>query len=483
MEYQDEELLSKYLFQLESSPWGVSNSAKEYVRSKLKATEFNLRRMNVDLAIRLAHRSRAIQRIHRCNAALAPYRKLPTELIREILSHCVQGNHSFPLMLGKHDPLAQVLRVCSSWRKIVFEVPEIWNIYLTKVPGESVVNLIAAWLRQCSSTEVKFTMSRTNLIQLMYQPRVLDEIIISSAHRFKTLYLPRISPNQWNSLQFDTLTSLSTHFNPLVCQDAYLNAPSLRTFELVGVTMNPFIEYHNPTVLQCLPKIPWEQLTSINLIGSLHFIDVYQILSHSKTLRSCILESVEDHPNRPVPTGSPIIKLSCLEELRISLSSAETYNKLYLISLPKIISFSATLPSDPRTLERFTTFLAEKTTTLRRFEIITRRFNSSDTIAEIMSVLPSISHFVMKNEYLPIEILTKIGARELLPKLEVLDFCGEDEDKVDDILDALLPPNPNIAPSLTQIFISDIPIEDRCSEKRVEELRLKGIEIRQFGYY
>lgn len=99
MDHQDEEILT-YLTQLESSPDKATKDGESHLRSQIRAAEKELYHLDVDLALILAKRARIIRRIQRCRTYLAPYSKLPTELIRKIIRLCGPYRGEIPRVKG-----------------------------------------------------------------------------------------------------------------------------------------------------------------------------------------------------------------------------------------------------------------------------------------------------------------------------------------------------------------------------------------------
>jgi hypothetical protein len=77
----------------------------------------------------LARRMHVEERIKSYQTAIAPHRKLPTELLREIFMEEAEEHFFLPIdSLHDEFPLQwHVSHVCSKWRHIVLEIPELWN--------------------------------------------------------------------------------------------------------------------------------------------------------------------------------------------------------------------------------------------------------------------------------------------------------------------------------------------------------------------
>lgn len=62
----------------------LSNTQRMYLYDQLNLAGEELRRLDRDLGMLLANRSRVIKHINRCHTSLVPCSRLPTELIEEV---------------------------------------------------------------------------------------------------------------------------------------------------------------------------------------------------------------------------------------------------------------------------------------------------------------------------------------------------------------------------------------------------------------
>lgn len=237
--------------------------------------------------------------------------------------------------------------------------------------------------------------------------------------------------------------------------------------------------YYDYTILQCFPHIPWQQLTSISLSGGLDPTELYEVLSLCHSLEDCNLNGVGDTSKLPSGNIHAAPASECnlprLKDLWITFSLPQYFHNLFLLNIPNLTSLAVTLPPDePEILERFTWFVGAKAKTLRSFDCIQDHKGTSFPIDRTMRVLPLLTHFVAKRRHITLPILAQLGAGELLPNLEVLEFAPAGNVTVDDILDALIPQQSNKASSFTNISIC---IDDFGSEQRMDDLRSRGVKI------
>ncbi|KAF9458609.1 hypothetical protein BDZ94DRAFT_1270222 [Collybia nuda] len=225
-----------------------------------------------------------------------------------------------------------------------------------------------------------------------------------------------------------------------------------------------------------LPSIPWEQLTSLDLEGLLSFNDVCDILAQCKLLEDCKLQTVDRHSPGFVQSSGD---LSRLKSLKIRLASYPLFNNLYLLSIPYLNTLNINIP--PGESEDFTKFAAWMDVlgkTLRHVTIIrgNSTFLSTETqITLIIYLVPSVTHFITKECEMTLGMLRMIGSGELLPHLKVLEFLAPHGDRIEDMVDALIPMGPDRESPLREIFIHTH--QRYCSGRRFQDLRDAGINI------
>lgn len=134
-------------------------------------------------------------------------------------------------------------------------------------------------------------------------------------------------------------------------------APLLRDFQITN-----FFHF-GPEFLQFLPRLPWEQLTSLSLTGEFTFSDVRKLLSWCTSLERCHLDHVSG-----IWSGisSNPIDLPHLKALWIIFSSLDSFQALYMLHMPSLSSLTTNLPlNTSEILEGFTQFMATFQHTLR----------------------------------------------------------------------------------------------------------------------
>lgn len=468
-----DERVSENLLQIEASPQRATDMEKAYLYGQLHASEVGLQTLNTELGILLAKRSHVIKHINRCRTLLAPYSKLPGELIEEIVRYCVGEPRSLPLSKGQKDPRLQITQICSSWRSVAFGIDGLWNIHIERLPKRGTLNLISAWFNQCSSARLAFTMSEDLKVSSSYNPDpIVYTLIVPYAHRFRSLGSLIPGVGRLSSLPFDVLSELSFRFDkPYMEFPGKITAPVLRGLEVTH------IRYRNrPKLLQQLPEIPWEQLTSLSLVGMLGIGDVYQVLTHCTLLQRCTLHNVYSDSPGTFPYAS--LRLSHLEELEIQFNSQELFHRLFLFNVPILSSLSVSLPPATREiLNQFITFLATLSPTLRDFGILGNSTLMDPIMEIILRTIPFTTRFHSKQQPISPAILSKIGTGHILPAIEVLELHGPESNYVEGTLDFISGDAIPASWSLREVYLYTNRWSSLSLLDRVEDLYYQGISV------
>lgn len=483
----DPDPLSRYaipVFPLEV-PSATESSA---IHSHLKYATTELHKLDIMLAIILASRERVISRIQRCHYALAPYRRLPTELIREIIQLCVPQRSSFPLEAGKNDPHLQITQVCSSWRHIAFSTPTIWEMtfdkdYLLK----SSVELAKSWLGQSSMSGFSLGIFRNSRItpagflirsDRIAQPELLllKELVVSNSQQLRSLELGPDKP-QWDLihyLPFDNLTTLiiEPHFQMNDQLGDLLSAPVLRS---VRILVNPPIP--RPTKI---PTLPWGQLTHLSIFGMFQMSGILPLLASCTSIEVCRLHTImAAFPHLPV------VLLPHLESLLLTLDSniPTMFDFLGFLKLPSLSSLMipSLTPFGQDTAPALINFVRTVATTLRQFEV---RLPTTDLLIDetFITVLSPVTHLIFQRGYrLSPSIVSNIVSGVMLPNLEHFEFGLSEKDNAQSIVEMLSARSPSTSHPISIIKKVVIYCYNLCWEDpiqpQLQDLRSQGMEI------
>lgn len=355
---------------------------------------------------------------------VAPRRKLPEDLIREIVPLCVPGNLRLPSVDGKNDPRLQITQISSDWRSVAFSIPSLWAIKII-TPSDASISLAEAWLRQSSGA---VTLSIPRLPSTPHFNLMLKDLIEPNISRLKTLGPLKVDTLQWNqisSLHFDSLTKLhllSEFVTGIQPPNALVHAPALREV-LLGHLSTP------DNNLLHFPKLPWAQLTSLALQGDLIAPDLFAFLPQCPSLERCEIETVIDLFGPPLPPGLSL-HFPHLKSLSIIIapSPPSLFDVFLLTTFPQLTWLEINiLPDTKASLRRFIEHIRSIANTLHYFEISERPDRRAIFEEDVLSEMPMLGHLVLSPSYfLSSATLGKIRTKELLPHMHHLQFSVAD---------------------------------------------------------
>ncbi|KAF9457705.1 hypothetical protein BDZ94DRAFT_1313946 [Collybia nuda] len=457
------------------------------IPTRLTGIGFGLSR--IDLALLLASRSSLTLYINRCRSALAPYHKLPPELIRLILLFLFPQNlHDSMLYNGQRDFRFQITQICTSWRSVAFSMHELWQIQVP-TPAEkpihickSSIQLVNTWFRQCSAVHFGLTMIGSWEVKVMFPSPLplfdsaFAELVVPYANRFRSLGLLVMSELQWkalSSLPFESLVSLTLDLGCLGKDKTSIEpilAPSLRCLRVAFL----------PSI-RLLCNIPWKQLKSLSLSGNLTIDGVSEMLAQCSSLETCDLRGIRETENKSSCFDRPLV-IPNLSSLSINFVSTTLLNWLSALSTPKLSSLTLfALPDTPETLYVLTEYIARISNTLHRFEVKESPggvWKSTETmyIEQVLRTIPWATHVYLSDECpLSTPIMEKIGVRELIPHVESLRFAGIES--VNRVVNLLIPPQQDCSTTLRRVVYSSILPGSNPKGPRIQELATQGVDI------
>ncbi|KAF9486061.1 hypothetical protein BDN70DRAFT_988382 [Pholiota conissans] len=289
----------------------------------------------------LQERARHVQLLNRYTVALAPHKRLPVEILQEIFQYISTGFACATPSL-RNPPLV-LCGVCSSWRRIVKSMPELWNtVYF------SVDNTLMR-LQKLAAAQLFFSSAGTLPLSLTLadapedkSPNVdfVRELIEPLSSRFRYLHIV-LQPAQINallSLPRGSLDGVSEchivsdfSFSPEASQMPWdrpvtFFSPSARIRRL-RLHLTPFIM---PTVFM----FPWHQLESFRSDSSIQAEDCRALLQECRSLQRVHLH-IFGIKYSPPPTAE--ILLPNLTNLTVHLCDLENYDLFFLpLILPNL---------------------------------------------------------------------------------------------------------------------------------------------------
>lgn len=387
-----------------------------------------------------------MDRVYRCKVALAPYKKLPVEIMREIMLLSAGVLPSFPLPKETDpDPRLQITQVCADWRRIAFSITELWRIKLSRIPDRSSASkLINSWWSQFSGSQLSLMVNKRGpqksgpngyFENISFDHFLFENVIFPYSTRLvrldiamraetarKMLALPAGS---FKALKTLALTVMN-RYDPRMCVDN-LNTAFSASPSLSKVTIRT-TSFTDPLLL-CLP---WQQLTQLVLgMPDIPADRLLFLISHCPSLSTCRINTVKDIDADTVIriTSMPLVRLKNLTELRLWFAGPLNHRKfLRVLLLPKVCDPTSSghqihdqVPSD------CSTCLQSATSTLTHLQLQTVKhtWNASyhhfDEL--LMSYIPRVETFeVPKVHRFSSSALERIACGELLPSVMKMTF-------------------------------------------------------------
>ncbi|KAJ7614685.1 hypothetical protein DFH06DRAFT_130241 [Mycena polygramma] len=482
------------------------------VKSLIAASEADIARLGSQIWALQCLRATEWGVLARLRAAIAPIRKLPTELLVEIFLHVHQNgsseNYDRMYAYGRMDidrrPVHALSLVCSHWRRVAHNTPRLWaehmEALLRKTPTAKYIARMEEWLKRSAPLPVPVTLRCGGLRGEIRRTKVgpLMDVFVTAAHRWSSAEFALDSLSALSHIPVDSLQSLKKLF--LVSTDvdnhakvqAFLTARRLRDVHLVT---------------QCTAQLlmPWSQLTTIEVTDMSPW-DCLDTLAQCTTVVTAKFET----NTWAVPPGlseRQITTLARLEYLTISFDPSETgfiapfFAQLALPGLKKLVlrlNHDIIWPS--QTLTQFQ---------IRSPDIEKLAINKSDMTAnDLMAILrhaSSLTELDMTDCPLFFDgsLVTGLQYSEtdpapLAPRLATLSFTDAGRNFEDDALDAMIqsrwwtndqilafPSAPKVS-RWSSIFIACGEEEDEIDaefEAKLETYRSQGLDVNVYSGY
>ena len=419
----------------------------------LPILEEELRHLDIQLAVLHAKRTRLSNQIDMCRAALAPHKRLPPELIREIILFSTTEHAVFPLVNSKKEGRLIVSQVCSTWRAVAFDTPTLWSIkipYLPAVPSSS-LELVGSWLSRCSSAclalnmvmgvvaaakmestdwnepKVKHKFDRIVHNIIIPNPRCFRELALAIPHlSAKTLctlpsgYFPRL--RTLAMLQIDNFFAPFPWNTPVT---TFSQTPCLRRcdFVLGGARLHDL-------------QLPWAQLTQLVLVNhAMSNQALSNILAACDSITALHLGCVKFHDSDG--NSSPMRAL-CLPNILVFgvvfAYSPKTSNAPFLLSffLPNVRRLVLRNTAGPNwSPTDYIAFLSRVSPTLEIFELDFPRLRRSvfhqppRNVESLLECIPHAKTVRLPNDapLLPFT-MGRISDGTLIPCVEFIEFAA-----------------------------------------------------------
>lgn len=419
-----------------------------FARSQLTITRSELHQLHVDIAFLLTKRAHLLKRIRNCDAILAPHKRLPAELISRIFCFVIPPRSAvLPLKLGRRDLRLQLTQVCSTWRKIAFDIPSLWNLRFVISHGNyGDIELGKSWWSQCSGSLLKLTTTG----QLETSPNtdldfpLVDKIVLPFSNRLRRINLNlsaqdlknimSASPGSFDNLQAVVLSVHGEKCEPWAESDsAFLSSPTLHSVSL-----------SIPGKLLVKPNLPWRTLTQLTFIMILPSDICLLILSECTALLSCSLGGIDDKDLKSVAKNNILpalpLCLPLLDAFSVRFQSGGFSPWLSHLTLPNLLEFTITIDishQDSPWTEGCEIFFKSMETSLHSVEIKSSPHWVVSLDDTIFSDFPHIRSFLgsLNHRFKP-STMEKIARGEILRNVESLQFHAENAVDVANMLKA-----------------------------------------------
>ena len=366
------------------------------------------------------------------NTILAPVRRLSTDVLGVIFSHCL-ATHRNPVMSASEAPIL-LTQICRDWRSIALSIPRLWSrLYIPTLrrvlhyfPESSSCVLVGNRRMDALTQEVqrwlKLSAARPLAITLMpagdpvYHPSLLDSIIESS-RRWQELELGFLSPQSDVLTRLLSLTpddlcmlrelrihSLCTTVNPhsqevpedLWYQSGLLTAQGLRSISIADM--------HRTNAFPGGIPPNWKNLNHLFIHSPISLGLAHPMLSYCCNLVACLFEiagqwdDFEIHnpsitlPNTPI-TLSPCIlpHLTFLSIQGDHAGCSQIFNSIEAPSL-QILDYQGYFPSESEEFGLLN-FL-QNINSLETLRVDHHHLTESN-ILKYSTLIPSVTHLVL----------------------------------------------------------------------------------------
>ncbi|KIM37498.1 hypothetical protein M413DRAFT_423412 [Hebeloma cylindrosporum] len=241
------------------------------------------------------------ERIHsyrRC-LSFSSRKRLPPEIVQEIFHHCMAFNYPDESPLPSTAPLL-LTQICSAWRKIALNTPELWSNVVLEFIGlsdarlQAVQELAKLWIERCGSRlyTIKLT---THLPQGFQMANPLSDLL-------------RLKPATISALDLELPAEHLKYFNDHPLEMQFENLESINVIPVEPKGRVPSVWFHTTPIFESAPKLkrvqlefstniyelselrfPWSQLTHlvIDSVNGWCPSDMFSVFKQCQMLQTC----------------------------------------------------------------------------------------------------------------------------------------------------------------------------------------------------
>ncbi|KAJ6596249.1 hypothetical protein DFH09DRAFT_1024107 [Mycena vulgaris] len=251
-------------------------------RPWLLGAEDELTRMNEEIRRLESRRDLFLRPVEVYRAALAPHKLLNVDSLREIFLSVARSTISELPQSGHPDVRLTISHVCSGWRSVALDMPELWSNVRVRL-RLTLPKLLDIWLSRSGTHPLSLNIENAHASSVV-------PFLTQYSHRTRSLSLDRLSPFMSPLRSMDKLETLyidNSFYRVMAPLTVLFGAACLRS-----VTLRSFEADDLKLV-----DIPWTQLTELYLdntdfVGSQY----YPILEGCTTLTTARLDMFKADP-------------------------------------------------------------------------------------------------------------------------------------------------------------------------------------------
>ena len=362
------------------------------------------------------------------NTILSPVRRLSTDVLGVIFTHCI-ATHRNPIMSASEAPIL-LTQICRDWRSIALSIPRLWSrLYIPTshkvraflpeglpyvLEGERRIEArteeVQKWLRLSAACPLAITLMPAS--DPVSHPPLLDSIIQSSRRWQQLEFGPPLSPESdvlarllrlspddlcmLRELRIHSLYSSASSYSQDVQEDLWyqsglLTAPGLRSISIANIhRINAFPAGIPPN---------WKNLNHLFIHSPISLGLAHQILTYCCNLAACLLEIIQwddwdgyTNIDTSISLSSCILPhLTFLSLQGDSTGCGQLFNSIVALSL-QILDFQGTYPRESQKFGLFN-FLQNINSleTLR----VDPQFLTESNVVKCSTLIPSVTHLVL----------------------------------------------------------------------------------------
>jgi F-box-like len=377
---------------------------------------------------RLFQRMRKTALLVKLKSALSPIKELPHEILFTIFLYCISGTTKLPLL--RSSTPWNLIHVCSKWREVALQVPNLWNVISVSFSFDRqpeftrITNMLDAFLSRTGNALISLEIMAEHIKSSPHNSldpfcKSIEDIVRPYAGRLRHLLIR--PPDQFRALfgqqadAINVLESVSLHVAHFVdgvdATTAGIAIPG-GTYNLRKVTVST----DSATLDLDTLLFPWAQLTELRILNTIvTYAGCHAALRQCPNLTSFTLSIVPD--DLACRAEIPVTRLKNLTSLTV-MGSADGRHGQFLrpFILPSLKEFVITGGPSAHWLG-LPSLITRSSCTLERFEAV--EFWTHEML-EFLRQVPSLIELSLRCSYSSFLLKEFIPNISLIPNLQIL---------------------------------------------------------------